>query len=278
MSTAVVDAHTYVPEPEPPALAAAQDERSVRPALVALLIGTGVLYLWGLGASGWANGFYSAAVQAGSHSWKAFFFGSFDSSSFITVDKPPASLWVMGAAVRLFGLSSWSVLVPQALMGVATVGVVYLAVRRVVGPGAGLLAGAVLATTPVAALMFRFDNPDALLVLLLTTAGYALVRATVPHLEPVIMGGMLGYGPFHYRYASGREGEACRLSIASNASYISLYCFAADDEGDVAERYVDRLPKAKIGKSCVRFKRLADLDEDALVALIRETSTMGLAT
>ena len=70
------------------------------------------------------------------------------------------------------------------------------------------------------------------------------------------MGGMLGYGPFHYRYASGREGDACKLSIASNASYISLYCFAADARGSVAARYVDRLPKASIGKSCVRFKKL----------------------
>ena len=104
----------------------------------------------------------------------------------------------------------------------------------------------------------------------------ALIRKHAPKLEPVIMGGMLGYGPFHYRYASGREGDACKLSIASNASYISLYCFASDAKGYVAERYVDRLPKASIGKACVRFKKLADLDEKALVALIKETAKMGL--
>jgi hypothetical protein len=104
----------------------------------------------------------------------------------------------------------------------------------------------------------------------------ALIREHAPELEPVVMDGMLGYGPFHYRYATGREGDACKLSIASNASYISLYCFAADAEGHVAERYVDRLPTASIGKSCVRFKRLADLDEEALVALIEETAKTGL--
>ena len=97
-----------------------------------------------------------------------------------------------------------------------------------------------------------------------------------PTLEPVIMDGMLGYGPFHYRYASGREGDACKLSIANNASYISLYAFAADANGYVAERYADRFPKAKMGKTCVRFRKLADLDEKALVALIKETSKMGL--
>ena len=97
----------------------------------------------------------------------------------------------------------------------------------------------------------------------------ALIRKHAPKLEPVIMNGMLGYGPFHYRYASGREGDACKLSIASNKSYISLYCSAA-------ERYRDRLPKASIGKSCVRFKKLADLDEKALVALIKETARTDL--
>ena len=91
------------------------------------------------------------------------------------------------------------------------------------------------------------------------------------------MGGMLGYGPYRYRYASGRGGDACRLSLASNASYISLYCNAADEDGYVAERFVDRLPKASIGKSCVRFKRLDDLDENELVALIEQTAKMGLS-
>jgi 4-amino-4-deoxy-L-arabinose transferase-like glycosyltransferase len=153
------------------------DPAWVRPALLSLLVGTAVLYLWGLGASGWANSFYSAAVQAGTKSWKAFFFGSSDAANFITVDKPPASLWVMEISARIFGLNSWSILVPQALEGVASVAVLYAAVRRSFRPGAALLAGLVLATTPVAALMFRYNNPDALLVLLLTMAAYATVRA-----------------------------------------------------------------------------------------------------
>ena len=149
----------------------------VRPVLLALLVGTGFLYLWDLGASGWANSFYSAAVQAGTRSWKAFFFGSFDSSSFITVDKSPAALWVMELSARMFGVNAWSILVPNALEGVATVAVLYATVRRWFAPGAALLAGAVVALTPVAALMFRFNNPDAFMVLLLTVAAYAVVRA-----------------------------------------------------------------------------------------------------
>ncbi|WP_297645007.1 glycosyltransferase family 39 protein [Pseudonocardia sp.] len=145
--------------------------------LGALLAVTAVLYLWDLSASGWANAFYAAAAQAGGASWKAWFFGSSDAANLITVDKTPAALWVSGLSVRIFGLSSWSVLVPQALMGVASVGLLYATVRRTAGTAAGLLAGATLALTPVAVLMFRFNNPDALLVLLLIGAAYATLRA-----------------------------------------------------------------------------------------------------
>jgi 4-amino-4-deoxy-L-arabinose transferase-like glycosyltransferase len=162
----------------------------VRPSLLGLLAATGLLYLWDVGASGWANAFYSAAVQAGSSNWEAFFYGSSDAGNSITVDKPPAALWIMDLSVRLFGLSSWSILVPEALMGVAAVGVLHLAVRRVVGPVPALAAGAALALTPVAALMFRFDNPDALLTLLLTLAAYALTRA----LERASVRWLLGVG------------------------------------------------------------------------------------
>jgi 4-amino-4-deoxy-L-arabinose transferase-like glycosyltransferase len=148
-----------------------------RASLLGLLVLTAALYLWGLGASGWANSFYSAAVLAGTKSWKAFLFGSFDASNFITVDKPPASLWVMDLSARLFGVNAWSILVPQALEGVAAVGILYATVRRRFGHAAGLIAGAVLALTPVAVLMFRYDNPDSLLVLLLVGSAYALTRA-----------------------------------------------------------------------------------------------------
>ncbi|MEU3981457.1 glycosyltransferase family 39 protein [Streptomyces sp. NPDC026672] len=153
------------------------DPRWARPALLALLLATALLYLYDLSASGWANSFYAAAVQAGSTSWKAFFFGSLDAGNAITVDKPAAFLWPMELSVRIFGLNSWALLAPQALMGVAAVAVVHASVRRRYGHAAGLIAGAVLALTPVAALMFRFDNPDAMLALLMAVACAFVVRA-----------------------------------------------------------------------------------------------------
>ena len=155
----------------------AQDAAWARPALLALLAITALAYIWNLTASGDANSFYAAAVQAGTKSWKAFFFGSLDSSNFITVDKPPASLWVMALSGRIFGFSSASMLIPSVLEGIAAVALLHAAVKRWFGAGAGLLAGLVLAVTPVAALMFRFNNPDALLVMLLVAGAYCLVRA-----------------------------------------------------------------------------------------------------
>ncbi len=99
----------------------------------------------------------------------------------------------------------------------------------------------------------------------------ALVRKTAPKLKRFLHSGMLAYGPFHYRYASGREGDWFKIGIASNARYISLYACAADERGYVAERFKKQLPKASIGKSCVRFKKLADLDLEVLKQLIKET-------
>ena len=205
MTSTLPEAVLATPAPAPPRRTSAAarlwrgptgDPAWTRPALLVLLVATALLYLWGLGASGWANSFYSAAVQAGSASWKAFFFGSSDAANSITVDKPPASLWVMALSVRVFGLSSWSVLVPQALMGVGSVALLYATVRRWSGPVAGLLAGAILATTPVAVLMFRFNNPDALLVLLLVAGAYATVRAieTAGARWLMLAGALVGFG------------------------------------------------------------------------------------
>jgi 4-amino-4-deoxy-L-arabinose transferase-like glycosyltransferase len=148
-----------------------------RVGLVVLLAGTAVLYLWNITINGMGNQFYAAAAQAGATNWEALLFGSLDSRNFITVDKPPLSQWVMGLSGQLFGFSSASMLVPQALMAVGAVALLYAAVARISGPRTGLLAGLALALTPVAVLMFRFNNPDAAMVLLMTAAAYCTVRA-----------------------------------------------------------------------------------------------------
>ncbi|MGL6234040.1 MAG: ArnT family glycosyltransferase [Segniliparus sp.] len=148
-----------------------------RLALAGLLAGTALVYLWNISINGWANQFYAAAVQAGSQSWSAWFFGSLDPQNFITVDKPPASLWLMGLSGRIFGFSSASMLAPEALLAVGTAALLYFAVRRVSGHGAGLIAGAVFALTPAAAVIFRYNNPDALMVFLMVLGGYFLLRA-----------------------------------------------------------------------------------------------------
>jgi 4-amino-4-deoxy-L-arabinose transferase-like glycosyltransferase len=147
-----------------------------RPALAGSALLAAALYLINLTVSGYANTYYAAAALAASKSWSAWFFGSLDAANFITIDKPPLGLWVIGLSVRLFGLSSWSILVPQAMAGVATVVLLWLAVRRTFGPAAATIAAVVMALTPAAVLIFRFDNPDAVLTLLLVAAAYAFLR------------------------------------------------------------------------------------------------------
>lgn len=150
--------------------------------LLLLLGGSALLFTWRLSVSGFANAYYSAAVQAGTQSWKAFFFGSLDAANAITVDKPPLALWPMALCARAFGLNSWTILLPQALEGVAAVALLYLCVQQMTQTRwPAILAGALFALTPVSVLVFRYNNPDALLTVLLLGAAYATLRALEGH-------------------------------------------------------------------------------------------------
>ena len=149
-------------------------EKWMLPVLLAL---TGALYLFGALHNGMANSYYAAAVQAASQDWTAWLFGSLDAANYVSVDKPPLATMVMGLSARLFGFSSFSMLLPSVLAGVGSVWLVYAAVKRQFGFMSAAIAGAVLAFTPVAALMFGFNNPDAILTLMLTASGYAFLRS-----------------------------------------------------------------------------------------------------
>ncbi|GAA1203073.1 glycosyltransferase family 39 protein [Pseudonocardia alaniniphila] len=181
---------------ESPRISALPQIRRDRLALSVLLVTTAALYVSDLGASRYSNTYYSGAVWSMTQNWKAFFFGSFDTGNITTTDKPPGSLWLMVLSSRIFGFSPWSMLVPIALTGVATVAVVYATVRRVSGPDAALLAGAVMALTPVAVLMFRMNNPDALTTLLMVGAAYTTVRAieSASTRWLLLAGVLLGFG------------------------------------------------------------------------------------
>ncbi len=148
-----------------------------RPELAVLLGLAALLYLWGLSKNGWANDYYSAAVRSMAGSWHDFLYGSFDAKGLMTVDKPPAALWVEALSAKLFGFNSLAILVPQALMGVASVGLLYDLTRRHWGRIAGTVAGLALALTPIVVAISRHNNPDALLVLCSVGALWCFVRA-----------------------------------------------------------------------------------------------------
>ncbi|WP_067823455.1 glycosyltransferase family 39 protein [Actinomadura kijaniata] len=173
-----------VPDPARP--------RWAGPALAGVLLLALLLYAWGLSANGDANAYYSAAVKSATQSWKAFFFGSLDAGSFITVDKPPMALWLMALSARVFGFNTWSVLLPQALAGVAAVALLHATVRRGFGEAAGLVAALALALTPITVAINRDNNPDTLLVLLLVAAAWATQRAVATgRLRPLLLAAFL---------------------------------------------------------------------------------------
>jgi 4-amino-4-deoxy-L-arabinose transferase-like glycosyltransferase len=176
----------------------------VRPVQLGLAVLAALVYFANLTISGYANTYYSAAALAASKSWSAWFFGSFDAANFITVDKPPLGTMLMGLSVRLFGLSSWNILLPEALAGVATVLILFVVVRRSFGPVAATIAGLVMALTPVAVLIFRYNNPDALLTLLFVGAAWAALEAIeTGRLRWIVVASILVGLAFNTKYLQG---------------------------------------------------------------------------
>lgn len=142
-----------------------------------LLIATGALYMFGAMHNGMANSYYAAAVQAASQNWTAWLFGSLDAANYVSIDKPPLATMIMGLSARLFGFSSFSMLLPSVLAGVGSVWLLYSAVKRQFGFTSAIISAVTLMLTPVAALMFGFNNPDAILTFMLTASGYAFLRS-----------------------------------------------------------------------------------------------------
>ncbi|MEV6998790.1 glycosyltransferase family 39 protein [Streptomyces sp. NPDC093982] len=176
--TSATDPHPHttvtpdVPPPAPPGKA----PRWSLPALIAILILAAVLYSWNLSGSS-LNSFYSAAVLSGTQSWKAWFFGSLDAGNFLTVDKPPFALMVMGLSCRVFGYGTWQMMLPMVLVALATIWIVHASVKRVWGHGAATVAALVLALTPITVAINRDNNPDTLLVFLMAGGAALALRA-----------------------------------------------------------------------------------------------------
>jgi 4-amino-4-deoxy-L-arabinose transferase-like glycosyltransferase len=154
----------------------AEDPRWTRPALWAILLAATALYAWNITSLS-GNSFYNAAVYSGTRSWKAFFFGALDSGSFITVDKPPFALWVMGLSARAFGFGTWQLALPMVAVGTGSVALLHRMVKRDFGPVAATVAALVLALTPITVAINRDTNPDPILVFLMLLGAAALMKA-----------------------------------------------------------------------------------------------------
>jgi 4-amino-4-deoxy-L-arabinose transferase-like glycosyltransferase len=169
---------------------APEDPRWARPALWAVLVLATALYAWNL-SSLTGNTFYDAAVYSGTKSWKAFFFGALDSGSFITVDKPPFALWVMGLSARVLGYGTWQMMLPMVAVGTGSVALLYRMVKRDFGAVAGTVAALALTLTPITVAINRDTNPDPILVFLMLLGAAALLKAVrTGRLMPLVWSGV----------------------------------------------------------------------------------------
>jgi len=181
--TSATDPHpraSATPDLPPPAVTEAPPDKAPRwslPALIAILVLAAVLYSWNLSGSG-LNTFYSSAVFSGTQSWKAWFFGSIDAGNFLTVDKPPLALMVMGLSCRIFGFGTWQMMAPMVAAALGTIWILHSSVKRAFGHAAATVAALVLALTPITVAINRDNNPDTLLLLLMVGAAALGLRAT----------------------------------------------------------------------------------------------------
>jgi 4-amino-4-deoxy-L-arabinose transferase-like glycosyltransferase len=163
--------------------------------LLALSVAMGVAALFNivqLSREAFGNTYYAATVKSMLTSWHNFFFVSFDAGGFVSADKPPLGLWIQAVSAKLFGFNGLSLLLPQALAGVAAVAVLYHLVARRYGWVAGFLAALALAVTPISVVTERNNTSDGVLVFVLLCAAWAvMVAAESGRLGPLLLGATL---------------------------------------------------------------------------------------
>ncbi|MBW8820757.1 MAG: glycosyltransferase family 39 protein [Streptomyces sp.] len=249
--TSATDPHPHTepvsadwPPPAPPAAPPDRAPRWSLPVLLAILVLAGVLYSWNLSGSG-LNSFYSSAIYSGTQSWKAWFFGSLDAGNFLTVDKPPFALMVMGLSCRVFGFGTWQMMLPEIAAALGTIWILHTSVKRVFGHAAAAIAALVLALTPITVAINRDNNPDTLLVLLMVGGAALALRAVrTDRLLPLIGSAVLFGLAFNtkmlqgyialpavfavYVYASrlGWKKKAVNLALAAVALAVSSFWWA----------------------------------------------------
>ncbi|MFF7562512.1 glycosyltransferase family 39 protein [Streptomyces pseudovenezuelae] len=249
--TSATDPHPHTapvsadwPPPAPPAAPPDRAPRWSLPALLAILALAGVLYGWNLSGNS-LNSFYSAAVYSGTQSWKAWFFGSLDAGNFLTVDKPPFALMIMGLSCRVFGFGTWQMMLPEIAAALGTIWILHTSVKRVFGHAAAAIAALVLALTPITVAINRDNNPDTILVLLMVGGAALALRAVrTDRLLPLIGSAVLFGLAFNtkmlqgyialpavfavYVYASrlGWRRKAVNLALAAVALAVSSFWWA----------------------------------------------------
>ncbi len=161
-----------------------------RYALLAIAAVTTVSYAWGI----WRmqlHLYYGPGVKTMSGSWQAWLMGAYDPQLATTFDKVPGTFWLQALSARLFGFSSWSVLLPSLLASVGSIFLLYRIVTRWAGSQAALISAGLYAATPLVAALARTQIPDPMLVFLLLAAAVAWQSAVLSgRLGPLVWAGV----------------------------------------------------------------------------------------
>ncbi len=192
--------------------------------LISVVVAAGALYAWRLSENGYGNIYYAAAVRSMTVSWSNFFFGAFDPGGYITVDKPPAFLWVGALSARIFGYSSWSILLPSAVAGAASVGLLWAIVRKHFGLLAATVAAVALALSPIAAAVNRLNLPEPFMILALVGAAAAVLQSVESRRwwAWVVLAGFLVGVAFNIKMmAAWIPGPALALALVVSAREVS---------------------------------------------------------
>ena len=112
------------------------------------------------------------------------------------------------------------------------------------------------------------------------TTLHKAIRKAVPKLAPFMTTGMgpspvIGYGKYHYKSASGREGDWFTIGLVAGKSGYALHVCVGGEGGYLVEKNAAKLGKVKTGRSCINFKKLEDLKLDVAMALVKQAVKSG---
>ena len=265
-----------------------------RISLTLIVAGFVVLTGWNL-ARGGDFSFYEASARSMSQSWHALFFGAFDPDATVTLDKLSGFAVPQALSIRLFGMSISAIALPQVIEGVVTIVACAVLALRWGGRGAGLLAAAAAASTPIFVSMFAHPMEDGLLTMALAVAlvwwqravltarwwplavcavfigvGFQAKMMAAWFLLPALVAGTLAATP-GWRRGLVRAGVVTGAAVVASVAWITVFALVPAD----ARPYVDGSTNDDIFAMVFGYNGLDRLAPGAVPGSVGASSSAG---